>query len=662
MSEFVVSARKYRPLRFADVVGQEAVTTTLRNAVRSGQLAHSFLFCGPRGVGKTTCARILAQSINCENPVDGVEPCGECQPCRSFRENSSFNVYEIDAASNNSVEDIRTLTEQVRFPPQAGRYKVYIIDEVHMLSTSAFNAFLKTLEEPPPYAIFIMATTEKHKILPTILSRCQIFDFSRISVADMAAHLKGIAEAEQVEYEDEGLRVIAQKADGGLRDALSMFDRILAFSGGRLSLAEVLENLNILDYSVYFKLTEDLLLEDLATVLGTFQRVLEKGFEGDVFLGGLAEHLRNLLVARDPAMHALLDADGELRQRYLDQARQVPPSFVVTALSVLNEAEVQYKNSRNKRLHVEMALVKLCYLQRQIRIPSAPGMAASAGPSSPAGEKKKPGPLAPETAQPEAPAEPTAQEPKEGDAAAPEGAEPHAEESTPAETEATEASQPEALPDPAPEPASPPPASAKAAKAAKAPEAEPAASTASEKPASAPTAPASPSVAGGIRIPKLGDLAAELDAERKAAREAQAAAKAAEEAARRSTEGIQVDLAACKAAWEAQTSHLADNKQMSIAKLMESATLEAGPSGTLLVKVDNGIQQDMLKQHAVPGFRERLNAQNIPLADVAYGLKDQAEDDGPNIPYTSQDRLKRMAEKNPLVRDLRDKLGLELEY
>jgi DNA polymerase-3 subunit gamma/tau len=412
MAAFVVSARKYRPVRFEDVVGQEAVTTTLRNAVRSGQLAHSFLFCGPRGVGKTTCARILAQAINCENPKDGVEPCGECQPCRSFRENSSFNVYEIDAASNNSVEDIRTLTEQVRFPPQAGRYKVYIIDEVHMLSTSAFNAFLKTLEEPPPYAIFIMATTEKHKILPTILSRCQIFDFSRISVADMAAHLKGIADAEQVDYEDEGLRVIAQKADGGLRDALSMFDRILAFSGGKLSLAEVLENLNILDYSVYFKLAEDLLMEDLATVLGTFQRVLEKGFEGDVFLGGLAEHLRNLLVARDPAMHALLDADGELRQRYLEQARQMPPSFVVSALAVLNEAEVQYKNSRNKRLHVEMALVKLCYLQRQIRIPSAPGMpvsgVTSAGPSSPAGEKKKQAPLA---EAPPAKAEPAAAEP-----------------------------------------------------------------------------------------------------------------------------------------------------------------------------------------------------------------------------------------------------------
>ena len=372
MSDFIVSARKYRPLRFGDVVGQQHITTTLRNAIQSGQLAHSFLFCGPRGVGKTTCARILAQSINCESPVDGVEPCGTCGPCKSFRESSSFNIYEIDAASNNSVEDIRALTDQVRFPPQAGRYKVYIIDEVHMLSQAAFNAFLKTLEEPPPYAVFILATTEKHKIIPTILSRCQIFDFNRIQVADIAGHLQGICEAENIPFEPQGLHVIAQKADGGMRDALSMFDRILAFSGGSVQLQQVLDNLNILDYDVFFGLVDAFLAEDLSTVLHTFQRVLERGFEGDIFLSGLAEHLRNLLVAKDPATHDLLELTDALRERYIDQAGIVSGSYLVSSLALLNQADIHFKASRHKRLHVETTLVKLTYLNRAVDLSAEP--------------------------------------------------------------------------------------------------------------------------------------------------------------------------------------------------------------------------------------------------------------------------------------------------
>jgi len=381
MSNFIVSARKYRPTRFEDVVGQEHVTQTLKNALQNDHLAHAFLFCGPRGVGKTTCARILAKVLNCQNPTDNFEPCGECSSCKSFQENASFNITELDAASNNSVEHIRALIEQVRFQPQQGRYKVFIIDEVHMLSQQAFNAFLKTLEEPPPYAIFILATTEKHKIIPTILSRCQIFDFRRIQVQRMVQHLEDICQQENITADAEALHIIAQKADGALRDALSIFDRIVSFSGDKIQYEDVIANLNVLDYDYYFKIVDALLQEDVSSVMLTFDTILRHGFEPDIFMTGLAEHIRNILVCKDSQTLQLLEVSGSLQERYQQQAQLTPSTFLLTALNIANDCDVNYKMARNKRLHVEMALIKMAYIQRAMQ----PGQPLAA-------EKKTPEP------------------------------------------------------------------------------------------------------------------------------------------------------------------------------------------------------------------------------------------------------------------------------
>lgn len=368
MSNFVVSARKYRPVTFEDVVGQEHVTNTLKNALRNDHLAHAFLFCGPRGVGKTTCARILAKVINCQNPGKELEPCNACSSCTSFNENASFNITELDAASNNSVEHIRALIEQVRFQPQQGKYKVFIIDEVHMLSQQAFNAFLKTLEEPPSYAIFILATTEKHKIIPTILSRCQIFDFKRIQAPSMVRHLQGISKKENIIADEDALHVIAQKADGALRDALSIFDRIVSYSGDHVKYEDVILNLNVLDYDYYFKIVDALLVEDLAQIMLLFDEILNKGFEADIFINGLAEHLRNLLMCKDPQTLTLLELTDNLKERYRTQGHISPSSFLLTALNLCNDCDINYRMARNKRLHVEMALIKMTYINRAVQI------------------------------------------------------------------------------------------------------------------------------------------------------------------------------------------------------------------------------------------------------------------------------------------------------
>jgi DNA polymerase-3 subunit gamma/tau len=384
MSQFIVSARKYRPQRFEDVVGQQHVALTLKNALATDHVAHAFLFCGPRGVGKTTCARILAKILNCEQRTPQFEACNECSSCRAFNENASFNIIELDAASNNSVDHIRALVEQVRFQPQQGRYKVFIIDEVHMLSSSAFNAFLKTLEEPPPYAIFILATTEKHKIIPTILSRCQIFDFRRITVGDMVLHLKSICEKEGIAAEEDALHIVAQKADGALRDALSIFDRITSFSGKRITYNDVIENLNVLDYDYYFQITDALLAEDLPAVLNLFDQILRKGFEADVFVNGLAEHLRHILVCKDEATLALLEAGESLRERYRKQAALAPTSFLLTALNLANDCDINFKMARHKRLHVEIALIKMCHIRRAVQAATHPAPAPA-----PAGAEKK---------------------------------------------------------------------------------------------------------------------------------------------------------------------------------------------------------------------------------------------------------------------------------
>ncbi|QDH77561.1 DNA polymerase III subunit gamma/tau [Echinicola soli] len=369
MENFVVSARKYRPSNFKSVVGQQHITTTLKNAIKNNHLAQAFLFCGPRGVGKTTCARILAKTINCENLSDDFEACNECESCKAFNTNSSFNVHELDAASNNSVDDIRNLVDQVRYAPQKGSYKIYIIDEVHMLSTQAFNAFLKTLEEPPKYAIFILATTEKHKIIPTILSRCQIFDFNRIQIKDIAEHLKYIASEENIAYEDEALRLIAAKADGALRDALSIFDLIVTYSAGnKLTYSETINNLHILDYDYYFKVTDALLAESVSNVLLIFDEILKKGFDGHNFIVGLSEHFRNLMVCKDAATVELLQVSESAQERYIEQSAKSNLSFLLSALNICNQCDIHYKGSKNQRLHVELALMKLAKLPQAITL------------------------------------------------------------------------------------------------------------------------------------------------------------------------------------------------------------------------------------------------------------------------------------------------------
>ncbi len=373
MDKFIVSARKYRPQNFSTVVGQSHITTTLKNAIKNNQLAHAFLFCGPRGVGKTTCARILAKTINCENQTKDGEACNTCNSCVSFDAGTSLNIHELDAASNNSVDDIRSLVEQVRFAPQAGKYKVYIVDEVHMLSSSAFNAFLKTLEEPPPYAIFILATTEKHKILPTILSRCQIFDFKRITNNDTVEHLQEICEKEHIKAEKTALHIIAQKSEGCMRDSLSILDKIVSFTNGEVTYQNTLEHLNILDEDYYFKLLDCVYKQDLSSALLMFDEINRKGFEGDTVLNGFSEFLRNLLVSSDAKVAMLLEVAEDFKQKYLQTAQKIPAAFIISALNILNEAEINYKQARNKRLHVELTLIKLSYLQQAIELANNEG-------------------------------------------------------------------------------------------------------------------------------------------------------------------------------------------------------------------------------------------------------------------------------------------------
>lgn len=373
MDKFIVSARKYRPQTFDTVIGQSHITTTLKNAIKNQQLAHAFLFCGPRGVGKTTCARILAKTINCENQTKEGEACNKCQSCQSFNDSASMNYFELDGASNNSVDDIRELVTQIRFVPQTGKYKVYVIDEVHMLSSSAFNAFLKTLEEPPPYAIFILATTEKHKIIPTILSRCQIFDFKRITTNDTVEHLEEICLKEEIKSDKASLQVIAQKSEGCMRDALSILDKIVSFTNGELNYATTLEHLNILDADYYFKLLDCMQQQDLAGAMLLFDDINRKGFEGDLLVNGFSEFIRNLLVCKDEKAAGLLDVVESFKEKYISTAKNISPALLVSALNILNNTEINYKAARNKRLHVELALIKLCYLQQAIELTSEGG-------------------------------------------------------------------------------------------------------------------------------------------------------------------------------------------------------------------------------------------------------------------------------------------------
>ena len=372
MDEYIVSARKYRPMSFDSVVGQQALTTTLKNAVKSGKLAHAYLFCGPRGVGKTTCARIFAKAINCEHPTADSEACNECESCKAFNEGRSYNIFELDAASNNSVENIKSLMDQTRIPPQVGRYKVFIIDEVHMLSTAAFNAFLKTLEEPPAHVIFILATTDKHKILPTILSRCQIYDFERMTVPNIINHLKRVAEKENIQFDEEALNVIAEKADGGMRDALSIFDQVASYSQGNITYQKVIEDLNVLDAENYFNIIDLALENKVSEIMVLLNSVINKGFDGGHLVNGLASHVRNVLMAKDAQTLPLLEVSEQLRNRYQLQAQKCPVNFLYTALQIMNRCDVEYRQSSNKRLLVELTLIQVAQItQKDDDIPAS---------------------------------------------------------------------------------------------------------------------------------------------------------------------------------------------------------------------------------------------------------------------------------------------------
>ncbi len=409
MENFVVSARKYRPMTFDTVVGQGSITNTLKNAIRNNTLAQAFLFCGPRGVGKTTCARIMAKTINCLNPTENMEACNECESCRAFNNNASFNIYELDAASNNSVEDIRSLVDQVRIPPQIGQYKVYIIDEVHMLSAAAFNAFLKTLEEPPAYAKFILATTEKHKIIPTILSRCQIFDFKRITVDDIAKHLAFVAQSEGVNAEPEALNIIAQKADGALRDALSIFDQMVSFSGKNITYKDVIDNLNVLDYDYYFQIVDHILRGETSDILLILNDIISKGFEPQHFVSGMGNHLRSLMVCKDAVTVQLLEVSEQLRQRYLTQAQTCPLPFLIKALEINNQCDIDYRAANNKRLHLEIALLKMCALCSQaLNTPTAQAQPVQVAQNKPAQQQPTP---QPQVSRPEAPSQQSTPQP-----------------------------------------------------------------------------------------------------------------------------------------------------------------------------------------------------------------------------------------------------------
>ena len=609
MDKFIVSARKYRPQNFNTVVGQEHITTTLKNAILHNQLAHAFLFCGPRGVGKTTCARILAKTINCESRTAEGEACNVCTSCVSFDAGASLNIHELDAASNNSVDDIRALVEQVRFAPQAGEYKVYIVDEVHMLSAAAFNAFLKTLEEPPPYAIFILATTEKHKILPTILSRCQIFDFKRITNADTVGHLQEIVDKEEIKAEKAALQVIAQKSEGCMRDSLSILDKIVSFTNGQVTYQNTLEHLNILDEDYYFKLLDALQAQELATSLLLFDEINRKGFEGDLVLNGFAEFIRNLMVSKDAKAAKLLDVVEGMQGKYMDKAHTIGLSYLVSALNILNEAEIQFKMARNRRLHVELCLIKLCYLQQALELSASPG-----------GEllKKKriDGPVAYRTK-----AIPSYNLKKQ---VADKQTEPQE-----AKLYVTTAPEKYLAAEPMPEPAVKPEAVSQPV----------------------PTTPVitTQQVTGG---PKKSLLAALQEKH-------QAQGNTGDNNA-----AIPLTIEAVEALWAGYAAKCKEKSQHSIANSFETAQLSLTDAETIEVVSLSILTQKFIEQEKVDVlqlFQQHFNNRKIQFQYrvESSGVELQPLD---NKYLSSSERFRRIAEQHPLVVDLKDKLRLELDY
>ncbi len=598
MDNFIVSARKYRPVTFDSVVGQGHITSTLKNAIHNNQLAQAFLFCGPRGVGKTTCARILAKTINCEHIRENVEACGTCDSCKSFQNGNSFSIHELDAASNNSVDDIRSLIEQVRIPPQTGKYKIYIIDEVHMLSQAAFNAFLKTLEEPPSYAIFILATTEKHKILPTILSRCQIFDFNRIKVEDMAMHLAGIAQKEAITYEADGLHIIAQKADGGLRDALSMFDQIVSFSNKNISYQSVIDNLNILDYDYYFQLLDCIATENAAQTLLVFDKVLNNGFDGGHFISGLATHIRNLLVAKEPATLKLLEVSDNIKRKYLEQSQALSSGLLLSALNIANQCEINYKNSKNQRLQVELALLKMCHVSAAIVLSKQ----GSFVPSSSTEVKKK------------LPEQPIAR--------------PEQAISAPVATKPT-TTVARATPTPIGR------------------QVEPAAAAIATTAVEAPATPKKGwgKVSSSIDIPNLNTIFEEKKAE-----------ESEENDLVQGNAYSEVTLNALLSKWNAFADGLKKTTRVTLYTIMTSSTPRL--QGTMIeVDVENAVQMDELKV----GKIDILNYLRVQLNNFAIDLQGvQVELTKVRKPYTSQEKYQAMLSKNPALESLRKAFNLGL--
>ena len=572
MENYIVSARKYRPTTFESVVGQQALTQTLRNAIRTNHLAHAYLFCGPRGVGKTTCARIFAKTINCLAPTSEHDACNQCESCVAFNEQRSFNIHELDAASNNSVEDIRSLIDQVRIPPQIGKYSVYIIDEVHMLSQGAFNALLKTLEEPPSYAIFILATTEKHKVLPTILSRCQVYDFSRITVADTIHHLQYVAQKEGVNASEEALNVVAQKADGGMRDALSIFDQLVSFCGTTISYEQAIEVLNVLDTDYYFRLVDAALTQNVSAALLLLNEVLVKGFDAGHFVTGFAQHLRDVLVSKDAATTQLLETSDAIRQRYQEQAKHCNAKWLFNALDIMNTCDIQYRTAKNKRLTVELALVKLCRLMEPVEVPVAQPV-----------HKPAPTPAAKPAAAP--------------------------------------AAAPVSAPQPAPAPK-----------------------------AAAPTPPPPPKPMMGA-MPSLGNLGKMGAASQPAAQPTTAAAPAEQE---KRNNPFTIDQ--LRSAWVGQVKNF--EKEERFKNMLTTYELVQDTDTLFHITVDNQLQK---KEFAKFGKQLMENIRKVLQNDMIQLRVDVAEYVATQVAYTATEKYRLLAQQNPHLEDLRQRMNLQLE-
>lgn len=616
MDNFIVSARKYRPATFATVVGQAAITNTLKNAIKNQQVAQAFLFTGPRGVGKTTCARILAKTINCTAITPEGEACDTCTSCVSFNRSASFNIFELDAASNNTVDDIRSLVDQVRIPPQHG-YKVYIVDEVHMLSTAAFNAFLKTLEEPPAYAKFILATTEKHKILPTILSRCQIFDFRRISVDDIAQHLDYVAKSENITAEPEALHIIAQKADGGLRDALSMFDQLVSYAGNQLTYKQVIENLNVLDYEYYFKITDYLLNANISNALITFNEIMENGFEGQHFITGLGQHLRNILVSKDTVTLKLLETSNTIKEQYFNQAAKCSIPYLLKALEITNDCDINYKTSNNKKLHIEIALMQLCRLsmpaeqvEKPIQLPPLKTV------QSPPTVKEPQTDYSPRT-------EPTKVDSAPSTSALPNTQEPK---STPAREESTKSEPPSALITEV--------------------------MVAEQKPVTTSVAKPELKRPATYSSVNIGDLMAGITAP-----------KPKEVETTDDTPGIsygsqQLSQSDLDKEWPAMVNQIAAEFPLLHSTLLWKAP-QLNDDLTVMISIGNPLQQDeVMKFRGEITQYLRKKFKNDTLTVTTLMIEEEV---GTRRPYTDTEKFEYLANRVPQIRELKDQLGLELD-